>query len=214
MHHPATSATAAVHASAPRPVLAPPGAGLPRPELLVARALFALRRARGGRQAHVRVFREERARIAALVAGCPAGRATERVLIARIPGLEDSSRWWSVCMTLDHLRIVHGAMAEVVDALARDVVPPGMASTAAVKPAEDAAWSVVAEYERSCDHLLATVERLTDGQLRSRARYAHPWFGPLDAMGWVALAGMHMGIHRRQIERILQGLEPPAPRQG
>jgi hypothetical protein len=29
------------------------------------------------------------------------------VLIARPRGLEDSSRYWSVWMTLDHLRIVH-----------------------------------------------------------------------------------------------------------
>jgi hypothetical protein len=29
---------------------------------------------------------------------------------------------------------------------------------------------------------------------------------PLDAAGWHALAGMHMGIHRAQIERILSGL--------
>jgi hypothetical protein len=42
--------------------------------------------------------------------------------------------------------------------------------------------------------------------LRTKARFAHPWFGPLDAAGWHLMAGMHLSIHRVQIERILQGL--------
>jgi len=28
-------------------------------------------------------------------------------------------------------------------------------------------------------------------------------FGPLDAHGWLCLAGIHHAIHRRQLERIL-----------
>ena len=39
--------------------------------------------------------------------------------------------------------------------------------------------------------------------VRTKLRHAHPWFGPLDAAGWHAMAAMHMGIHRKQIERIL-----------
>jgi len=44
------------------------------------------------------------------------------------------------------------------------------------------------------------------GQFEDRAALPHPWFGPLDAAGWHALAAGHMAIHRVQIERILQGL--------
>ena len=39
--------------------------------------------------------------------------------------------------------------------------------------------------------------------------YAHPWFGPLDARGWQALAAFHLDLHRVQIERILAGLATP-----
>jgi hypothetical protein len=42
--------------------------------------------------------------------------------------------------------------------------------------------------------------------LKTKTRFSHPWFGPLDASGWHAMAGSHMAIHRKQIERILQGL--------
>ena len=83
-------------------------------------------------------------------------------------------------------------------------MPPGKASTATVKPSPAVTASVVAEYEESCDALLAAVAAAPN--LTTAARFAHPWFGPLDAAGWHALAGGHMGIHRVQIERILKGL--------
>lgn len=183
------------------PRLAPPGAGLPLPELLVARVIFAVRRARGSAASFTRDFTTERARVAALVGPCSATSAAKRVLTPRLRGLEDSSRHWSVWMTLDHLRIVHGAISGVIASLARGVVPEGTASTAAVKPSPAVTAAVVATYEASCDSLLSTVANA--GELRTGARYAHPWFGPLDAFGWHALAGMHLAIHRRQIETIL-----------
>ena len=45
-------------------------------------------------------------------------RVGRRVLIRRPPGLEDSSRYWSAFMTLEHLRIVHREMVRIIDALA------------------------------------------------------------------------------------------------
>jgi hypothetical protein len=37
-------------------------------------------------------------------------------------------------------------------------------------------------------------------------RFAHPWFGPIDAFRWHCLLGIHQGIHRRQLEAIRAGL--------
>jgi hypothetical protein len=107
-------------------------------------------------------------------------------------------------MTLDHLRIVHHEMARVISTLGKGQVPPGAANTAAVKPSLTADASVVVEYEASCDALLAAAAAVPD--LRTAARFAHPWFGPLSAAGWYALAGGHLAIHRTQIERIVAGL--------
>jgi hypothetical protein len=184
--------------------LAPPGAGLPMIELQVARLLFALDRWRGNRELFNAQFEQERERIRKLVGACQGEAGGRRVLIARPRGLEDSSRYWSVWMTLDHLRIIHASITRVIGALAKNVVPPGKASTAAVKPSPLVTASVVAEYEESCDALLAVVA--ASENLKTKARYAHPWFGPLDAAGWHALAPRHLKIHRVQIERILEGI--------
>ena len=186
-----------------RPQLAPPGAGLPALEHLVARVLFRLRRATGDRASFTARFRLEREKIGSLVRSCDADCAARRVLIRRPPGLEDSSRDWSVWMTLDHLRIVHHELVRIIGELTNGRVPPGEASTAAVKPSPDVDRSVAAAYEDSCDALLATAAAASD--LNTALRFAHPWFGPLNAAGWYALAGGHMSIHRVQIERIKAG---------
>jgi hypothetical protein len=185
------------------PRLEAPGAGLPKAELLVARRLFALKRKMGNRELFTKKFLEERALIRELVKKCDAATGAKRVLIERVRGLEDSSRYWSVWMTLEHLRIVHCAIAEVIGSLTKGIAVPGAASTAAVKP------GVVGEeareqYEKSCDDLLTVVEGAEN--LETELTYTHPWFGPLNAAGWHALAAGHLEIHRVQIERILAKL--------
>jgi hypothetical protein len=186
------------------PKLAPPGAGLPKVELVIARVLFAAQRMTGNRESFNARFQEERAAIRQLLEGIDADSASRRVLIARLPGLEDSSRYWSVWMTLEHLRIIHGGINRTISALAKGTVPAGKASTAAVKPSPNVTAAVVTEYEKSCDDLLATVAAIPN--LKTSARFTHPWFGPLDAAGWHAMAPTHIAIHRQQIAAILKGL--------
>jgi hypothetical protein len=186
------------------PKLDKPGAGLPFPELLIARALFLSSRLRGNRQTFDAAFRDERAAIATLVEKCPPELLSKRVLIPRLRGLEDSSRYWSVLMTLDHLRIVNRGITDTIASLSKGIVPNRKASTAAVKPNSAVTNVVIHEYEIGCDHLLDTVSAIPD--LNTKSRFTHPWFGPLNAAGWHALAGRHMQIHRRQLEAILHAL--------
>jgi hypothetical protein len=188
----------------PEPQLAPPGAGLPAVELLLGRLIFAFRRWRGSREVFNARFESERRMIAGLIQKCDAESTARRVLIERCRGMEDSSRYWSVWMTLDHLRIVNLQISQIIEALAKGITPVGQASTANVKPNRSVTASVVDDYETACDKLLKTVDSVDN--LRTAARYTHPWFGPLDAFGWHALAGGHMGIHRVQLERIIDGL--------
>lgn len=188
----------------PDPQLAPPGAGLPTFEFWAARLLFAWTRYRGSRETFVARFEQERRAIRAQVDSCPETQRGERVLITRLRGLEDSSRNWSVWMTLDHLRITNTALARVITALTRGRVPPGKASTAAVKPDATVTAVVEADFERSCDAVLAAITGAAD--LKTKLRFAHPWFGPLNALGWAAMAGTHMGLHRVQIQGIRAGL--------
>jgi hypothetical protein len=184
------------------PKLAPPGAGLPKLELLVGRLLFAWRRRTGNRELFNTRFHQERTTIRSLAGSCDLESGGRRVLISRLRGLEDSSRYWSVWMALDHLRIVHDQITRVIRALSAGVKMEGKANTANVKPSPQATVVMVSEFERSCDRLLAAVAGVSD--LNTVLRFAHPWFGPLNAAGWHALAASHLALHRTQIEQILK----------
>ena len=186
---------------APRfPELAPPGAGLPAPELWIGRALLAVRRRWRTPAQFADEFRGERVVIRRMVEATDPARRGERVLIPRPRGLEDSSRFWSVWMTLDHLRITNSSFAMVIRSLSQGRVPQKKASTADVKPDPEVTGAVEADYEASCDRLLETAVSIPD--LNTPVSYAHPWFGPLDAAGWLAVSSLHMGLHREQIHRI------------
>lgn len=188
----------------PIPKLAPPGAGIPAIERVIGGAIFAFNRWRGTREKFTANFVAERKAIARLYQSPDSRLLSERVLIPRLRGLEDSSRFWSVWMTLDHLRIVNSQITGVIKSLTHGRIPEGRASTAAVKPSPAVGPDVPVEYEKSCDHFIAVVASCTN--LRTSISYAHPWFGQLDAAGWHAMAGMHMGIHRAQIATILATL--------
>jgi hypothetical protein len=186
------------------PKLAPPGAGLPAPERFIGSLMVHWGRWRTSRSQAIENFARSREEILRLVQRCDAVAGEQRVLIRRLPGLEDSSRYWSVFMTLDHLRIVNDAMAGAIRALVAGQVPKTEASTAAVKPGAKIGAAVIAAFEDSCRNLERVVADAPD--LATQAKYAHPWFGPLDAAGWHFMAGFHMNLHRRQIEAILAGL--------
>lgn len=189
------------------PRLAPPGAGLPTPELWIARLIFHVGRRRTSRAAAAATLATEHDAILALVRRRDAVTCAKRVLIRRIPGLEDSSRYWSVFMTLDHLRIVNDSVSDVITALLADKMPPGAASTAAVKPAVDVGPEVVEMFTASCRRLekIVAAAQASGVSLATSKRFAHPWFGPLDAAAWHFMAGFHLRLHRKQVERILSG---------
>lgn len=186
------------------PKLAAPGAGLPLPERFIATLIFGWKRLTSSPEATTARFRQERAAIRTLVDNIPAAQRGQQVLIARPRGLEDSSRYWSVWMTLDHLRITNDAFSMAIRSLVNGRVPARRASTADVKPDPNVTAAVEAAYEQSCEALLQTIAECPN--LKTPLRYEHPWFGPMDAAGWHVLSAGHMGIHREQLLRIAAGL--------
>lgn len=186
------------------PRLAAPGAGLPKPELFIARLIFGRFRRKMSRDQVTSLFKAERDLILQLAESCAPADGVRPVLIKRLRGLEDSSRNWSVYMTLEHLRIVNAAVADCISALVAGTVPPGAASTAAVKPAPGIDATVVKSFSNGCDELLQEI--LAVSSLKTAAKYPHPWFGPLDAAGWHAMGAFHMRLHRAQIEKIVGSL--------
>jgi len=178
-----------------------PGAGLPKPELLIALLRFALFRKKTDRATRSALFEKERNQMLDIVHGLGDDEASAQILIKRIRGLEDSSRNWSVFMVLEHLRIVNEEVAAAISQLGQGETPEGRADTAAVKPKSGVGREVLDGFDASCRSLLDAVGRIKN--LATEETYRHPWFGEMNAGDWHALAAVHMGIHRKQIERIL-----------
>jgi hypothetical protein len=182
--------------------LAPPGAGLPALELAAARILFAALRAfKSPKWANKHFHREARAVVKAARNLTPQ-TANTPVLIPRVTGIEDSSRNWSVLMTLDHLVIVDRTVIDIIEHLAAERLYVRRIAIADAKPGPQQNMETINKFTRVTQDYVQRVSMVSN--LRSAARHRHPWFGPLDAYGWHLLAAVHHTIHRRQIERIIQ----------
>src|SRR5690348_12968982 len=130
--------------------LAPPGAGLPPAELFVARLLFSFRARLSTRRSVERAIRTESPPTDPPPPDGAPEFLAQRVLIKRPRGLEDSSRYWSVLMTLDHLRIVNFGVATTIRELLAGRRPRQTVSTAALKPSPDVDANVHAHFAASC----------------------------------------------------------------
>ncbi|MFZ2269836.1 MAG: hypothetical protein WAV95_19860 [Azonexus sp.] len=186
--------------------LAPPGAGLPALERGLAWTVLQGMRALLGKPRLSCWLRHETARSIALAASLPPDLARQRVLLPRLTGLEDDSRYWSANMVLQHLVIVNGGIRQLSEMLAKNEVFGREVRIADVKPAADAGPEQQALLRAAVDDYLALIDSL--GELRSTGRHRHPWFGPLDLRGWQALSALHATAHRRQIQQIVELLQP------
>jgi hypothetical protein len=200
--------------------LAAPGAGLPFLEYLVSRYYWFPKFCRKTTwdQAHA-LFQKQGVRLLDLACSLAESQRTIRVLIPRIPGIEDSSRHWSVAMVLEHLVIVGSLMGEGIAELTHGRVPPWNISTADVKPrGEMGGTETIAKFEKFLKLFERQVMREA-GDRDSKSRLKHPWFGMLSAHQWLCLAGAHQRVHRDQAERIRGALikkaegalTPPTP---
>ncbi|WP_296812116.1 DinB family protein [Thiocapsa sp.] len=153
----------------------------------------------------LRAFRRDALQARTLAQGISEEQGRARVRIARFPGIEESSRDWSVYMTLDHLVMVNTAVMVLIHAICTDHNHGAEISLEDVRPHEDAGPDRIAALEAAVERYTDVVQRL--GTLRSRDRHPHPWFGPLNARQWHAVAAIHNRTHRAQIEKILRRLQ-------
>jgi DinB superfamily len=187
------------------PKLQAPGAGLPAFELAWLGAGFRLACAMLPQRVAMQLFKREGEKILSLARSTSARQGAVPVLIDRITGIEDSSRYWSVFMVLDHLRIVNEGIALIIEDLNHDRPFTQEIRIQDVKPSPDSGPEAVERYIQSVSAYEGTINRL--GKFSDRVRHPHPWFGPMTAGDWHCLAGIHHFVHRRQIVRIKQVLE-------
>ncbi len=186
------------------PSLQPPGMGLPKIELLIARVLVGVQLRITSQEKARNNFLREHQEILSIIGGVTPELASKRVLIDRLRGLEDSSRFWSLYMTIEHLRIVNRSTINVINSLSKGIKPQVVVSTAAVKPREDIGDTVVPLFRAVCEEFESAFTSETN--LKSETTLAHPWFGELNAQQWHFFAGFHMSLHKKQLLRIKERL--------
>jgi hypothetical protein len=194
-----------------KPDLAPPGAGIPALQRWVGGHVLLPRYCRRLTWEGVPDRLEAQGQaLQASLRGCSPEELARRVLVPRQIGLEDSSRWHSAAMVLDHLAIVGTRVALLVRALTHGVQPPGALGTAQLKPEPDVPPAEAAR--RYVAMLVEFRARTIDdgGDRDTPLRFSHPWFGPLSAFQWMCFAPFHQEIHLRQMRRIVERLNRPS----
>jgi hypothetical protein len=112
---------------------------------------------RTSREEAAATFSREHGAILGLLPGKDAEQLSEPMLIKRLPGLEDSSRYWSLLMVLDHLRIVNEEITGVISCLTSGTLPDQAADIAKVKPSGSVSEEVIAEFDKGCERFTQTV---------------------------------------------------------
>lgn len=185
------------------PRLAPPGAGIPFFQRMVLRYVFFPKYSKKMTwEGSQEFFRKEGLKLLKLAIEAPPERINRPALVKPMVGLEDSSRYWSIAMVMEHLMIVGKAIADGVLLLTHGRTPQTKVDTAKVKPFENLPANVVIpQFQTFLEDFL----RRTSGDIGDRgaeARHLHPWFGLLNARQWMALAALHQRLHRKQAEAI------------
>lgn len=185
-----------------------PGAGIPFYQALYLRLYVKpFISARSDWDADTRAFNLINEKLLNAVGKLDEVQLSKRVLVPRQRGLEDSSRYWSAAMALEHLLIVGTGVKNIIINLSKGIVPDGKADTATVKPSgTPTAKEVLEQYRAFAASAPAEIDNAVKDR-KSAAKFAHPWFGPFTAHQWHWLLAVHTGLHLKQVRAIIAGLK-------
>jgi hypothetical protein len=192
-----------------KPELEKPGAGLPLIDSLVMRFYlgpFVSRRQ--SKDMNLRLFSVLGSRMLKEADGVPANARDEQVLVPRMRGIEDSSRFWSVNETLEHVMIVGAGMRGLIKALAEGGKSDFVVRVEDFKPkGKYRGGDARGDFRAFLDETAATLKPLAivDGGPKHR----HPWFGEINALQWSWILSGHTQIHLSQLIAIKNGFKRP-----
>ncbi|MCC2679856.1 MAG: hypothetical protein K0R29_2432 [Pseudobdellovibrio sp.] len=192
------------------PQLQAPGAGLPwYHNLMLKYYVGPFVAGRSDWNVNEQTFHKVNGRILKEIESLTEKQLSTKILVPPQLGLEDSSRYWSVAMVLEHLVIVTEQVYKGVIELSNGRVPPVKVDIAKVKPLGSMPpLEAVEEFK-----LLVSEDfkkfLLQVGDKNSKLTLLHPWFGPFKARQWFWLLGMHHGLHLKQIREIKKRLSMP-----
>ncbi|WP_367872689.1 hypothetical protein [Luteolibacter sp. Populi] len=178
-----------------------PGAGIPWLEMQFGKFGLRLLASRTSRDAALEGYVRSAEQVLRLVGDLDEAHGKKRVLVPRMRFMEDSSRYWSPYMIVEHLCLIDGPLLALVRLLSTGRTSDRVASTAAVKPSPEAGPESLEKFRgivADWNSQLPTAEKLLDSAL-----HPHPWFGPMNAHQWLCLAAQHHGVHRKQLDAVL-----------
>jgi len=186
-----------------------PGAGLPLVQKIFLRLYLGPIKSKKTASSDVRKNYEKLTqKIIDKVALTTEEQRTKKILIDPIPGLEDSSRLWSINDTLEHIIIVSLATQKNILLLCQNIVPDIVVDTAKVKP-NGVNENIFEQFLKLAPNLLQTIDneiQVKKLNFNSKAKLKHPWFGPFIARQWYWMLSSHQGIHYQQIKKIIEKL--------
>ncbi|MBX2994161.1 MAG: DinB family protein [Bdellovibrionaceae bacterium] len=189
------------------PQLDAPGAGIPMHHRMLMRWYVRPRIAATSDWLHnEKLFYKIHGTILNEVSSVPYNKWSAKILIPPQRGLEDSSRFWNLKETLEHIVIVGSGIQSLVVTLSNGEVPASEVDTAKVKPAgqmtPEETLIYFEEYVTSC---IGKINAAKGEKLR-QLKWPHPWFGPMNAHEWFWLLPIHAGLHLQQIREIKKKL--------
>ncbi len=191
----------------PTTQLAPPGAGLPfHYRILLRWYVYPFVAKNADPKASAKSFDIIYSKILNEAKDLSSKQLHQKVLVPPQMGLEDSSRYWSIAMTLDHLMIVGRQIENGIIELGNNRAIAQKVDIAKVKPTEKSAEvDIVKEFQ---SFILESPLRIKSNTKNwdSDMKHYHPWFGPFSLKGWFWLLGAHGGIHLKQIRAIKKHL--------
>ncbi len=187
------------------PQLDAPGAGIPLLQKLVLRIYIRpFIAAKSSPETSKQTFEKVTAKILKEIEGLTAFEISEPVLVPPQKGLEDSSRYWSIAMTLEHMGIVGRKLGLVVEALSNHLPINEKADIGKLKPfGQMSVAESVEDFKRFAFEEFPKIKVL---QADCKNKFKHPWFGNMIAREWYWLIGAHQMIHLKQIREIKKGL--------
>lgn len=188
------------------PKLDKPGAGLPFFDALVVRywvAPFQSRKA--DKEKNLRLFAMAGKRVLKEYGEVPAEKRDTKVLVPKMRGIEDSSRFWSASEVLEHIMITGTPMRELIASLAAGKTSDYVVDIANFKPkGRFVGRDASADFKNFLSETQTRLGALTIADAGPTHR--HPWMGNFNALQWTWLLAGHSGIHLAQLQAIKKGL--------
>ncbi|PHR58450.1 MAG: hypothetical protein COA44_03125 [Arcobacter sp.] len=145
-------------------------------------------------------FQKQVAEIVELVNGLDENTLSKQVLVPPMFALEDSSRFWSINMVLEHLVTVNLGTMEIVDLLSQEKKIERELGTAKVKPFKNTKHTKkLIVFEKAYSRMIKRNSKQVSTMTKD-----HPWFGSFNNTNWHSFIGIHNRLHKKQIQNILE----------